>query len=430
MSKKATSVSTVIEWSPGAVAAYDAASKKIYQGASLVDIAPKLSSREAVMAVGRRACFVRSVSVPEAPKADLVQALTLTIGQHVPIGTADACVDLRVVGNPGPEGRTATLVAMRAADLRTMLEEAKLAGIKVVATVPAAYGSWVLANGTAIANCAAVSESAEGVGVDLITDGELRYSRALPPHASNGRLAPEIMRTFSAAGLESAPILAQGMPVSSAQYTVEKSPLEALSGTGWTTPGVEFELPETVAARAKAGRATRSRLAALLCLSALLLGTLVYLDRADAQEKVDKQRAKMNSGLRKFRATRDSLQLEVQSTANEEKVLQRGFEPAQKLGDVIALVSNKLPANAWLTGVNVERGQSLTIRGAALTGDAVADYVQALSAETRLRNVRIVFANNAVIESTPVVNFSITAFPVGNLPLVEKQTTKPGARKR
>lgn len=427
MSGKQPHVSTVIEWSPGAVAAYDATARKIYRGTSLADVAPRLTSRDAVFAVGRRACFVRSVSVPDAPKDDLVQAMALSIGQHVPI-SGDACVDLRIVGEAGPEGRSATLVAMRAADLRTLHEEARQAGIRVVATVPAAYGSWLLAQGSSLPNCAAVSESAEGLGVDLISEGELRYSRALPPHSSNGHLAPELLRTFSAAGLSAAPTLAEGVALSNAEYRVEATPLEALSGSAWTTPGVIFELPEAIQARAKAAKAARSRLAILLAASALLLMTLVYFDRADAQEKVDRAQARASSSLRQMKTTQDGLATQVNEKAAMAKILQRGFEPAQRLGDVAALASNDLPPQAWLTGINVERGQNVTIRGTAMTGETVAAYVQTLAKESRLRDVKLVFANNALIESTPVVQFSISAFPVGNLPLLEKQTK--GATRR
>lgn len=428
MSRKSSSVSTVIEWSPGAVAAYDGVARKIYRGVSLADIAPRLSSREAVMAIGRRACFVRAVNVPDASKEDLVQAMAVSIGQHVPIGTGDACVDLRIVGEPGPEGRTATLVAMRAADLRTLYEEARQAGIRVVATVPAAYGSWLLAQGTSLANCAAVSESAEGLGVDLISGGELKYSRALPPHSSNGHLAPELVRTFSAAGIQAAPTLAEGIPISSAQYSVEASPLEALAGTAWATPGVEFELPEAVLARANAAKNRRSRFAILMCAAALVVMTLAYLDRAAAQEKVDLQKSHMAASVTRLNEALTLAQSDVNAKVAMGKLLKQGFEPAQKLSDIAALVSNDVPQQAWLTGINVERGRSLTIRGTAMNGETVAAYVQKLNGESRLRDVRLVFANNALIESTPVVQFSIAAFPVGNLPLVEKQTK--GAARR
>ena len=67
----------------------------------------------------------------------------------------------------------------------------------------------------------------------------------------------------------------------------------------------------------------------------------------------------------------------------------------------------------------MERGKHIQIRGTAKTSETVAEYIRALQAEPRFRDVRLVFANNAAIETNQVVQFSVSAFPVGNLPLIE-----------
>ena len=423
MSAKSSNASVVVEWSPGAVSAYDSHTHKTVKGGSLGDIVGQVTSKDVVVAVGRRACFVRSVNVPDAPKHDLLQALSLSIGQHVPIGAGEACIDLRLLSEVGPEGRSATLVAMKASDLRSLYDEAKHAGIRIIATVPAAYGSWLLASGTAVPDCAAVSEGAEGVGVDLIQGGELRYSRALPPNSYNGQLAPELARTFSAAGLRTMPTLAAGIAVPAASYKLEKTPLEALSGTGWSLPGVEFELPEAVQARTRSTQSRKSRMAFFLCAAAVILILYGYLDWASAENSVASTRSKVTSELTKLQ---DTLSTRTQDKQNEDAMvadLKTGFEPRQRLSDVVAMVSNDLPKGAWLTNISVARGDQIQLRGTAMTGDDVTAYLQSLNAEQRLRDVKLVFANNGLIESTQVVQFSITAFPVGNLPLVEKKTT-------
>lgn len=423
MSTNAHNATVVVEWSPGAVAAYDTKTKRTVRGGSLGEIAGGLSSKDVVVAVGRRACFVRSINVPDAPKEDLLQALTLSIGQHVPIGTGDACVDLRLLTEVGPDGRVATLVAMRAADLRTLYDEAKHAGIRIIATLPAAFGSWLLASGTAVPDCAAVSQGAEGMGVDLIQGGELRYSRALPPNSYNGQLAPELARTFSAAGLHTMPTLAAGINLGSATYNVEKSPLEALSGTGWTLPGIEFELPETLQARARAGQARKTRMAAILCAAAILLLGYAYMDWASAQSLMKARRSAVNRNVAVLQSKLAARDAEAQTEKGMVEVLQRGFEPKQRMSDIVGVVSNALPEGAWLTNIGVSRGEPIQLRGTAMTGDQVTTYLKALNSQERLRDVKLVFANNGLIESTPVVQFAITAFPIGNLPLVDKKTT-------
>jgi hypothetical protein len=79
----------------------------------------------------------------------------------------------------------------------------------------------------------------------------------------------------------------------------------------------------------------------------------------------------------------------------------------------------------WLTGFTAERGKPFTARGIAKTGDGVVQYLQALTLEQRLRDVKLVAsANNAKIDETPVVQFSISAFPIGNLTLADPEAKK------
>jgi Tfp pilus assembly protein PilN len=422
----APNAQVVIEWAPGAVMAFDAHSGQYIKGSTLLDVAPRLSSRDAVVGVSRRACFIREVTVPDAPKDELLQALTMTIAQHVPMESGEACVDIRLQGEAGPEGRSGTLIAMRAGDLRRLREEARQAGIRILATLPAAYGSWVQANATALRDCAAVSETSEGMAVDLISGGELRYSRALGKESMNGHLAPEVARTFMAAGMSTAPTLAQGIRLGAAEYTVEKAPLEALVGSAWSHAGVEFELPEVLAARRKAARARRSQITAVLWTAALVLVAIAYLDWAGAQHRYQAVQERSSTNIALLAEKRDALLNDVKAAQARERLLSQGFRPAQRLGDVAALVSNALPKGAWLTNISVERGQVVSVRGTALSGEHVTAYVESLAKQSRLRDVRLQFANNGLIESTPVVNFAVSAFPIGNLPLVEK--TKGGKK--
>jgi Tfp pilus assembly protein PilN len=188
-------------------------------------------------------------------------------------------------------------------------------------------------------------------------------------------------------------------------------------------------LPETIAARASIGRARRTHLAIILSVLALVAVAFVYFDRARLSAAISKREASASTSLEAMRNKRDSILDELNEANGMEKVLERGFHPGQRLGDVAALVSNRLPANAWLTNLSISRGQALTVRGTAMSGEDVTSYVSALTQEPRFREVRLIFANNALIESTPVIQFSASAFPIGNLPLVEKSAAKGGRRR-
>src|SRR5262249_35151904 len=99
------------------------------------------------------------------------------------------------------------------------------------------------------------------------------------------------------------------------------------------------------------------------------------------------------------------------------------------LSDLVAVTADSLPPGAWMTGLTIERGKPLQIRGAAKTANDVARCVDALGATRRFRDVKLVFANSARIEEKPAVQFNITAVGVGNLPMPEPQKrSKKAAR--
>ena len=110
-----------------------------------------------------------------------------------------------------------------------------------------------------------------------------------------------------------------------------------------------------------------------------------------------------------------------------QNTLRRAFQPAQPLSDISAVVDDSLPPGAWLTGLTVERGKPLDLRGTAKTAGDVTRLVNALSASPRFRDVRLVFANSALIGKVPVIQFNVSAVCVGNLPMPAPVT--PGRRR-
>jgi len=109
--------------------------------------------------------------------------------------------------------------------------------------------------------------------------------------------------------------------------------------------------------------------------------------------------------------------------------LTTAFQPAQPLSDIAGVITDSLPSGAWLTGLTVERGKPVDIRGASKTSDDVGRFVDALSGNPRFRDVKLVFANSAMIGKAPVIQFNVTATGVGNLPMPsdQKKTLGPAA---
>ena len=129
--------------------------------------------------------------------------------------------------------------------------------------------------------------------------------------------------------------------------------------------------------------------------------------------------------LGKLRKDRQALESDVSKMQATDSSLQRAFAPAQKPAEILTVVANHVPKGVWLGGITFDRGKTMYIRGTSTTSEGVAEYLNALTTEPRLREVKLVFANNGDIEKTPVVQFSIQAFPVGNLPLIDAKKKGP-----
>lgn len=354
------------------------------------------------LAFGRRAVFVKTTTVPDAPIAELRRILAVRAPELFPLGAGDAAFDVRPTNEVGPSGRLAVVSAVSATELRRALAVLAAAGVKVERVVPAAASAETAAKAAGLADAVVVSPVAEGLAVDLVSGGILRYSRVVPVGSD---LQAEAVRTATAANVPVPPIhqVAGGA--------------EAIAEDGF-----RFELPEVVATR-EANRA-RSKIlfSGILFLASLTIAFLIWSDRDDYLKI---ENARIADAKRKTTREKRILK-EIETTANASaavnNALERAFKPAQRASEVATLAGNRLPTGAWLTGIVYERGKASSFRGTARNSDDVATYLNRLRGERRLRNVELLFATDAAIGKVPIVQFSVSAFPVGNVPLIDADT--------
>ncbi|CAN5421256.1 hypothetical protein BH11ARM1_BH11ARM1_06820 [soil metagenome] len=419
---------TVIEWSPKGVAVLDPSSRSVRRFDTVQEAAGLIGAQPVVVAVSRRALFARTMRVPNASTSEIEMIVRMKLGEVFPLPPADLAYSVDLTPDVSPEGRLAVLVAMSAIELRNLHEEFRRAGFKVHSVVPISYGSVLLANSLQRANCAVASRDESGVGIDIVHDGFLRYSRVAPP---TGDAAGEVCRTYAVAGLPCGDIVAaDGLLLDDAAAISAISPLEALSGA-WPTMVPALELPEAVALRASKERSRSLRVSGILFIAGLVLALAIFFnfkDSKDAAAEATAEYAKQTTDLK-------LIERDAEKKASDAKIiensLRRGFDPAQGMADVIVLATNSAPADVWLTSVSLDRGRNLLIRGLGRDSSAVNGYVAALIAATgdvddlkvsvmpRLREVKLISAEAVKIDQTAAVQFSITAFPVGNLPLVD-----------
>jgi len=244
-------------------------------------------------------------------------------------------------------------------------------------------------------------------------------------------VAAEINRTFAAAVLSPSPTIAAGaLALAEAEASTDTWSIELLSHAHLD---VNIESASQIASREHGSQIRRLQLScAVFAIAAVFTGwqTLRYMD---AKSKASKAEASATSALNTLKQIRDGEKAKADQSLNLSKILARAFQPGQSLGDALTVATNDAPKGAWLTGFSIDRGKALTLRGTALSWTPVGTYQDSLVAEQdgdykRFRDVKRVFANATEVEKTPVVQFSLSAFPTANLPLVDL-TAKKGTQK-
>ena len=411
-----------VEWSPGWVQAVDVATGQTAAGACLCELGPITEGhRHVLVGVGRGLVFLRTLRLPKALPDDLRRILSVQLAQLFPLPPDQLAFDFLQTADHTADGYLTVIGAMRAEDLKQLLGELQQANMTAARILPVSLGAPAVAAHAGAADALLMESSAAGLALDVVQGGIVRFSRVAP--GGNEPLA-EAERTLAAAGVGDLPLVSAGSVALPGARPASGTALGLLH----EAPHFGFELAEDRVREAARRAATRTRLAALMMLSALLLVALVWADRGDARAVVRRGEGAWARQLGKLRSTRTMETAKAQKAVAIQTALDRAFAPAQPLSDMMWVVGDHLPAGAWLTGLSIERGKPLQIRGTARTADDVARFVGALGANPRFRDVRLVFANNAKIEETPVVQFNVTAVGVGNLPMPAPVKAAGGAR--
>ena len=423
LSSGGSQVGLVIDWSSKKIQAFDPATGevKVFDNAASLPYA----GRTAVLAISRRSVFVRAARVPNAAPEDVRTVVQIKLAELFPVPPSDLAFDFILLSDLNVDGRLALIVAMPVIELRKAHEQMAAAGIKISRTVPVALGTPLLAESLGYRDAAVVERLDELASVDIVTDGVLRYSRVVAPGAP---IEVEVNRTYNAAGLPcSAVIAAGGTLVGEADHSTNATSLQALAQSSADKLKINLELPEVVAKRELRGRRNRQFFAFMLTVVAIGVAYTAWSNFSDAQAAVASAVSKANDNLKyqkKYETKTEgdhALQSQMLTTLNA------SFKPKQRIADIATVLSGLTPDGVWLTGLTIERGKEVTIRGTSKTNDQVSQYVRAVTGYSdaggshRFRNVVMAFATDSDIEKVPVVQFSLTAFPVGNFPITLQQ---------
>lgn len=423
MSRK-TEPTLHVEWSPACVTAVDILTGQTVTAQTLSGLGPIVNGhRQVLVGISRSQVFLKTLRLPKADPDDLRRILSVQMAQFFPLPPSQLSFDCIQTHDRTAEGFLTVVGAVRTDDLKQLRDDLKQSNLTASRILPVALGSAAVAARSGLPDALVIEHTASGLALDVVQDGVLRFSRIVPIESDP---AAEAQRTLAAARVDSLTFIT----------TPKVSVPGALAGEGTAlsrlheSPPFRFELSEDLAREAKRHSSGRTRLATLMLAASLLLVTLIWADRSDDQAKVNKGAATWARELKKLRSIRDSETIRAQNAASIAATLKLAFEPGQALSDTAGVVSESLPPGAWLTGVSVERGKPLQVRGTALNADDVAQFTRALGSTPRLRDVKLIYTNSAKIEDKPVVQFNVSAFPVGNLPMPEPQKKAAKTKKK
>lgn len=396
----------VLEWTPNGCRALDPATGKTAQGSAQEALAAIGKPRKVGLLIGRRFAFVRTARLPDVAKEQALAALQLQLDRYFPTGADETAYDIRPQDDVSHEGRRWLLVGVKNEALRQARSELKAAGASAEWTSVTSLGAPIIAADQLLAEAVIVEDTQDGCAFDAVDQAGLAYSRVAPTRSDRDA---EAARTAATAGIQNPQVVNSDAETSALAAIARSYPAD-----------IDLRLPEERLKQANRKIQGRRRWSIFLWCIALVMAALVWLDFGDSQDQIAKAEQAAEAEVKPLEDNVTRLAAMTETSGLTAEAIDRAFFPAQGAGDVATIVSNSVPPGVWLTGMTFDRGRPLQLRGTAKANADVAQFVTNLSLTSRLRDVKIVFANDAKIDDTAVVQYSISAHVIGNLPLEEK----------
>jgi len=316
------------------------------------------------------------------------------------------------------ESRIAMVAAVSTEMMLMIDAQANAAGLRVKAVVPVELASFVLARTLSKPNATVVGTTPAGMFIDVILDSHFACSRTIVHTLTPETAEKEIVRTVALASSKAMPE-PETSAVSAEESVVNATEiLEYLSGADISDRKTfTMDLPSEVSRRL--GRRLRLIAARAILAAVLAIGfaSFVVFSRGAALmaqvSQTSRQWADLNQMWGQEKVVAHDLNIATQANG----LLDLGFQPAQRSADLITAAAFDAPTPDWVTKLSFERGKPMVIQGIGRSHKAVAQYVAALSTDARFRDVTLVKAKKGLLAQVDIVQFSISARPIGSFPI-------------
>lgn len=415
----------IVEWSPNETRIL-VPGGQVFVGADLKEVWQQAGKpSKVVLALPRRASFVKETRLPDVAREEAKAVLKFRMADEFPVPDTDLASDFAFVDDRNMDGRLAVLVAAKS-DVVRQAKDALKPLAQIVQIVPTSVGAAALVP-QGDAPTVVVDAAEGGVTFDVVRHGHVTYSRVSQASPSGDGIQAELMRTMASAKVSTAFVVAcKDVRLPSADSTVDSDTFRALHQS---TTELDLRLPEETFLAEKKVVGRRRRLAMLLVAAATCVWAMAVLDRLDAQDEVKAENLKWDQEIDMLETFGERTTTAKTGRTNETVLLVNAYQPKQPLSDVASVIGTAVPSGVWLTGITLERGKPIQIRGTATSEAQISAFIGNLNAMDRFRNVELAFSNTAAIDETQVAQFSITAHVVGNFPVTDPSETKRGGRR-
>jgi hypothetical protein len=412
MSKNNQKAHIFIEWDRDVVRVHFADSSLVREAANLNGI-DGIDGKNAVVLISRRSILHRAITLPDASRADTIAALKVRLSDVFPIPSSELAFDF-VSGDKTSGGRKSDVYAVRNIDVKAVVEMCNEHNISILQIIPAQVLIPSIIQKQNLVNGILVERFGDMANIDVVKEGTLDGSKTV----TLAQIDQEIAR-FRQMFTGNSSLFTYGLSIDGSEQTLSASHVLASKDASFT---INLEPEEYRVAKVEKDRKADHRKAYLVIAAAAALSALNINDYSNKSIAYSQSENKLKAILKQSADRAARVESDLGKVEPQAKQLKIAFQPAQKVSDIMKAASLLVPKGAWLTGLSVDRGKSLQIRGAAKDSNFVANYLSELTKQKRFRDVQLKFTSAGEIDGTNVVLFNISAFPVGNLPVIE--TTK------
>lgn len=415
MSQKSHRAQLLIEWDREWVRVHIVDSAQTREAGSLDGI-DGIGNKSAIVFLSRRHVLHRAIALPDAPKPDAMVALKMKLGDIFPIPASELAFDFLPTTEKTENGRICNVFAARSSDIAELIEVCQRHGIQIEQIVPSQALTIKVSEQLAISSGVFAERFGDFVNLDAYRYGELVASKM----ATLNTLDTEVARMKALTG-EGTKTVAFNVGLASVDTKLEHPYFEKYLQSQLS---LDLEPEEYRLARVEKDRTRKHRVFYMVGILGVLIGLLTASDYMTNNSKYADAKAKNDRKTKMTTQITEAAEAKTAALKPQADQLKIAFVPAQQPSDILKVISSEVPADTWLTGVTFERGKIVQIRGVSKNPQSVSAYAQKLSKQNRFRDVRLVSANGGDIAGIPTVQFNITAFPVGNLPIIETGTKK------